>query len=215
MNLSETIPHTRLIPPKARRLRMIRGWMHQEGIGAPAVLSLAWALTVLAGGLLLWGGITHGWLRAVLLLAAAGSIRARRALARLGAIMPMDANGPIAPVGAGQRWAERAQQAIILMAAGLCAYGSGFLWTGPLLGGVAVALILVSGFLARAQTHLMAPPKPDPAMTMALLITIAAAEPLWGWRGPLIVIGLLAACGVLAYRLYRRSRPAAPSAETH
>ena len=71
--------HARLFPPKARRLRMIRGWMHEERIGAPAVLSLAWGMTVLTGGLLLWGGITHGWSRAVLLLLAAALLRGRHA----------------------------------------------------------------------------------------------------------------------------------------
>ncbi len=160
----------------------------------------------------LWGGITHGWLRALLLLAAAAAIRGRRAFARLGASMPMDANGPIARVGARQRWGERVQEAIIFLAAGLCAYGSGFLWIGPPLSVVAVALILAGGFIADKQTRMKTLPRPDPAMLMAMFVTAAAAEPLWGWRGQIIVLGLLAVCAVLSYRLYGRLRPASPSA---
>jgi len=208
MNPVAAIRQTRMFPPKARRLRMIRGWMHEEGIGAPAVLSLAWAMTVLAGGLLLWGGITHDWLRAVLLLAAAVAIRAHRAFARLGASMPMDGKDVVAPAVGQQRWGECAQQAIILLAAGLCAFGSGFVWLGPLLGVLAVVLSLFSGFVARGQPHPMHRPKPDPTLLMAMFMTAAAVEPLWGWRGQVIVLGLLAVCAVLAYRLYRRLRPA-------
>ena len=209
MSNAQSVPHPRLIPPKARRLRMLRGWMHEEGVGAPAVLSLAWALTAMAGGLLVWAGITHEWLRAVLLLSAALTIRARRALARLGAIMPMDGKDTMSPVGGKQRWGERLQQALIILAAGFCAYGSGFLWPGPLLGGLAAALILFGGFITRKQSHLMTPARPDPAMLMAMFSTAAAAEPLWGWRGQIIVLGLLAVCAVLSLRLFQRLRPAA------
>lgn len=204
--------HASLFPTKARRLRMIRGWMHEERIGAPAVLSLAWALTVLTAGLLAWGGITHGWSRAVLLLMAAGALRARRGLARLGATMPMNDEDKVPHVGDKQRWGERAQQAIILLAAGLCAYGSGFLWSGPALGVLAAGLILAGGSIARRQSDLMHPPKPDPAMLMALFIAIAAAEPAWGWRGQLVMLGLSAVCAVLAWRLYRRLRPTSAQA---
>jgi hypothetical protein len=188
---------------------MLRAWMREEGIGAPAVLSLAWALAAVAGSLLLWGGISHGWPRAVLLLAAAAAIRGRRAFARLGATMPMDANGPVALVGARQRWGERVQEAIVFLAAGLCAYGSGFLWIGPPLGVLAVALILAGGFISDKQMRAKTLPRPDPTLLMAMFVTAAAAEPLWGWRGQIIVLGLLAVCAVLSSRLYRRLRPAA------
>jgi hypothetical protein len=148
----------------------------------------------------------------VLLLLAAALLRGRHAMARLGASMPMDDEEKAHHVGDKQRWGERAQQAIVLLAAGLCAYGSGFLWLGPALGVLAASLILAGGSIARRQRDMMHPPKPDPAMLMALFIAAAAAEPLWGWRGQIIVLGLLAVCAVLAYRLYRRLRPAAATA---
>ena len=210
MSPDQAVPHVPKIPPRARRVRLIRGWMRQESIGAPAVLSIAWALAALAASLLLWGGIAHGWSRAVLLLAAAAAMRGRRAFARLGATMPMDAKGPVAPVGPGQRWGDLAQEAIVLAAAGLCGYGSGY-WLGPALAAPAVVLLLVDGGLSNTQARAKSRPGPDPVMMMAVFVTVAAAEPLWGWRGQIILIGLSAVCAVLAYRLYRRARPAAPA----
>jgi hypothetical protein len=182
------------------------GWIRRESIGAPAFLFLAWAMTALAASLLLWGGITHEWTRGVLLVLAALAIRGRLLFARLGAITPMDGKAMTAHVGRKQRWGELAQEAVILLAAGLNGYGSG-VWLGLALGVLAAGLLIgFGGYMAR-RGEIVAAPRPDPALTLAVFAIAAAFEPLWGWRGPVIVIGLLAVCAVLAWRLWRLARP--------
>jgi hypothetical protein len=204
--LEDALSQMPAIPNKARRLRILLSWLHAESVGTPAFLSLAWAMAALAAALLLWGGITHDWLRAVLLLLAAAAIRGRRSFARFAEIMPMDGKEMAPELGPRQRWGEMAQEAIILLAGGLCGYGSG-LWLGPVLGVLAAGLLIAYGVLSQRQGELVCAPKPDPALTLAVFAIAAAFEPLWRWRGQLIVIGLLAVCAVLAYRLWRRARP--------
>jgi hypothetical protein len=203
--IDEALSRIPALPTKARRLRIMRRWIHEESIGAPAFLFMAWAMAGVAASLLLWAGITHDWLRAVLLLIAAAAIRARRAFARFGAATPMDGKDMAVHLGRKQRWAELAQEAVILMGAGLCGYGSGF-WLGPVLGVLAAALLIGQGVVMARQGELVSAPKPDPAMSVALFAVIATVEPLWRWRGQLIVIGLFAVCVVMAWQVYGRLR---------
>jgi hypothetical protein len=199
------------LPSKARRQRLMLRWIRRESIGAPAFLSLAWGMTILAASLLLWGGITHDWTRGVLLLLAAAAIRGRLLFARLGARTPMDGKDTAAQVSRTQRWGELTQEAVILLAAGLNGYGSG-LWIGPVAGVLAAGLLIAFGATLARRGAVIAAPKPDPALTLAVFVIAGAFEPIWGWRGPLIVIGLLAVCAVLAWRLWRLAKPDVPLA---
>jgi hypothetical protein len=196
----------KLAPPVgAFQLRALARRMRAEKIGAPALLAASMALCVLIAGLLEWGGIVTGLIRAVLMLTAAGAMRLRLLAARLGATAPMDGLDA-APVSSPfRRWGELWQVSVILVAAGLCAYGSGSHFGAPV-GGLCAVLVLAAGWLGRESPGVLAPARPDPTTALAVVCLVSAIEPLWGWRGQSLVIGLCLIAAALAWRLWRLYR---------
>jgi hypothetical protein len=179
--------------------------MRGEAIDAPALAALSWACAVLAACLLLWAGITHDGVRAVLLLVAAAAAWGRRIVLRLSVLAQGEAEPEARHEGSGNL-ADLAQLALMLLAAGFCAFGSGFFVLGPLLAGLAL-LLLIGGGLVASRLGRPSAPRPDPGLVIAVFALIAAVEPLWRWRGESLLIGLFAACGTLVAWIGRLARP--------
>jgi hypothetical protein len=196
----------KLAPPVgAFRLRALARRLRAERIGAPALLAVSLSLCVLIAGLLEWGGIVTGAVRVGLMLAAAAGMRLRLLAARLGAMAPMDGLDEASVSSPVRRWVELWQVSAILVAAGLSAFGSGS-YVGPSMGGLGAVLALTGGWLGRKSPGLLAPARPDPTTALAMVCMVSAIEPLWGWRGQSLVIGLCLIAAVLAWRLWRLYR---------
>jgi hypothetical protein len=190
-------------------LRRIVAWLRGQSIGAPALLAFSWACALAMASLLLWAGLTHGAVRGVVLVLAAGAAYGRRLCSRLGGLMSMDGfDGPPPEIDA-KRWGDIAQDAVILLSMGLCAFGSGFLIPGPALGVLAAILVVSGALIGARRLGRLARPRLDVALSLTPFILAAALEPLWGWRGQTILIGLFAAGAALAFWLARLARPRA------
>ena len=195
--------------PDALSLRALAKRVRAERIGSPALILASLALCVMAAAILVWAGIVTGAVRVVLLLLAASAISLRRLAARLGAVAALDGVDGPTPHSAGRRWIESWEVAAILIAGGLCAYGSGS-DLGPAVAAIAALLALTGGWLARKRPGAAPAARPGPSSTLAVFCLIAAIEPLWGWRGQSLVIGLCLISAILVWRDLRilRMKPA-------
>ena len=190
----------RALGRKARR--------HQ--ISGHALLGMALALAVLAAVLLLWAGITMGVLRGVLLAIAAIVMPLRLMASRLAGVTLAD--GVTAKSNSAlRRWLSHWEAAGLLLASGLCAFGSGH-DMGVIMGLVCAALLLLGG--VRGPTI---GPSYLFGLYPSLLLTAGALasifEPIWGWRGQTFLATLIVIAAVLTVQVLRR-RPqqgAAPS----
>ena len=176
-------------------------------ISSSALMTLGMAVAVLAAAMLMWAGIVTGSPRAILLLLAAGLLPARMFINRLGAVTLGDGFSTATNSGL-RRWLSHWEAALLLLAGGLCAFGS-HKDLGAVMGAIAAALILVGGLRGRA------PPtrRLYPTMLLALTAAAAAFEPLWGWRGQTLLIGLGVISVVLVAQFFRRRSDAPPPAD--
>jgi hypothetical protein len=194
--VSET---TNLPSPEAFSLRNLARRARAERIGSPALILTSLALCVMAAALLVWAGIVTGWVRIILLLLAAAAISLRRLAGRLGAVAGVDGVDEPTPHGPRRRWIELWEVVAVLLAAGFCAYGSGSR-LGPAVGALAALLVLAGGWLSRKRPGAVPAARPGPSSTLAVVCLVAAVEPLWGWRGQSLVIGLCLISAILAWR---------------
>jgi hypothetical protein len=179
----------------ARRARSLR-------LSGRALLATSIAFCVMSCMLLLWSGIVSGAPRAVLLLLVAGGLQLRLLTARLGALTASD--GVAAPSGSAvlRRWSALWEEAIILLAAGVSAWAA-HVNVGLLAGLVAAALLLATGWRRRHVHAIQIPSRPDATTVLSVVCLVALFEPLWGWHGVTMTIGLCAVCAVLVAQFLR------------
>jgi hypothetical protein len=175
-------------------------------ISGNALLGVGLGLAVLIAALLLWGGIVEGVIRAVLLLIAAAFMPVRFVVNRLSGLTRADGYGP-STNSVLRRWLSYWEAAGLVLAAGFCAFGSGY-DIGPVLGGVCAGFLLLAAWRELPGYWL------GVTVSSMLIATtvIAAFEPAWGWRGQSFLIGLSAIGVVLIVHAVRR-RPVSPPAD--
>jgi len=173
-------------------------------ISANALLGLGSGLAVFAAALLLWGGIVEGPVRAVLLLLAAAVMPARLTVNRLSAVTLAD--GVVGATNSStRRWLHHGEGALLMAAGGFCAFGSGRDIGAPL-GLACATLAMLSGLRGPTRTTFLY--GLYPSLILGATAVVAAFEPLWGWRGQSLLIGLSAIAAVLIVQLLR-PRPGA------
>jgi MFS family permease len=169
-------------------------------ISGNALMAVALGLAVFAAALLLWAGIVEGSVRVALLLIAAVILPVRILATQLSAVTPADGIEGVTN-STVRRWLNHWEAAGLLMAGGLCAFGSGH-DMGAVMGAVCAALLLLaewrgptrSGFLLRLY----------PTSMLALTAVVSAFETWWGWRGQTFLIGLNVIAVVLIVQVLRR-----------
>jgi hypothetical protein len=198
-------PHRR---QGAWRLRALALKARQAQLSGGALLGAGVALTVAGLATLAWSGIVTGAPRFILLVLAAAILRGRLLSMRLGAMMPADGIAALPLPGVVRRWTSLGEGVALLLAAGLGAYGSHSRIALPIAGATAV-LLLFTGLRGSRQ-----PARAHPTTLLALSCLAAAVEPLWGWRGQSLVIGLCVVAAALSVQLLAGPRRTAdlPSA---
>jgi hypothetical protein len=179
----------------ARRARQVQ-------LSGNALIAAGVGLTVLTAAVLLWGGIVTGAPRVVVLLLAAGFLRLRLMVVRLGAMTPADGMAARAPRNGPVRWISPVESAVLLLAGGLNPFGSGS-DVGPLVGLLAAVLMLAASFRRRSDHSVREPSRPHATTLLAFVCLAAIFEPLWGWRGQTVIIGLCAISVVLTVQVLR------------
>ena len=173
---------------------------------SPDIISaLSVAFAVLGSGLLLWSGSAEGGWRAALLIGAAVTIQLRLLCNLLDGMVAVEHGraGPYGPI-----WNElpdRIADAFFLVAAGYAVEAG---W----LGWLCAVLAVLTAYVRELGRGLGKPadfsgPMAKPHRMAALTVTclIAAAEPLWGWLGQSMVMGLLVIAAGTAFTVVRRT----------
>ena len=173
------------------------------------------AATIVFGGLgaagLIASGTTAGWQRAAALIAAAACIQLRLACNLLDGMVAVEhgrgsPNGPI--------WNElpdRIADASFLVGAGYGAALAGAAWGEPA-GWLAAVLAVLTAYIRELGRGLGLPAdfsgpgaKPQRMAALTLAALVAAAEPLWGWRGQTLAVGLALIAALAAITAARRT----------
>lgn len=194
----------------ARRLAALLA----DGGASPDLISAAsFAFAAFGGAMLLWaGGERLTPLRAALLVMAAAAIQLRLVCNLVDGMVAMEhsAGGTAGPI-----WNElpdRFSDVALLASAGYCVSVGGVVG-GSAAGWICAALALICAYTRELGRGLgfaadfsgpMAKPQRMAALTIACLV--AAAEPLWGWRGQSLMIGLVVIALGTALTVARRTR---------
>ena len=186
----------------AWRLRNLARRARSLQLGGRALLATSIAFSVMTCMLLLWSGIVTGAPRPVLLLLVTGGLQLRLLAARIGAMTPGDGVAQPPTPAALRRWSALWEEAIILLAAGVSAWAA-HIDVGLATGIVAAILLLATGWRRRHAPAIQVPSRPDPTTMLSAACIIAMFEPLWGWHGVVMTIGLCVICAVLAVRFLR------------
>jgi phosphatidylglycerophosphate synthase len=196
------------------------GWAHwlaaqAAGAGAsPDLISgLSFAFAALGAACLMAAGVVQDpWPRAALLIGAAAAIQARLVCNLIDGMVAVEhrrggAAGPI--------WNElpdRFSDVALLAGAGYGVASSGIL-LGVEAGWACAALALITAYVRELGRGMgfaadfsgpMAKPQRMAALTVATLV--GAIEPLWGWRGQALVLGLVVIALGAALTVARRVR---------
>ncbi|HEX6867072.1 MAG TPA: CDP-alcohol phosphatidyltransferase family protein, partial [Caulobacteraceae bacterium] len=173
---------------------------------SPDLISLmSVAVAALGATLLLVSGVTEGGMRAALLIGAAVAVQLRLLCNMIDGMVAVEhgLGGPNGPI-----WNElpdRIADALFLAAAG---YACNAEW----LGWLAAVLAVLTAYVRELGRGLgqpadfsgpMAKPQRMAALTLACLV--AAAEPLWGWQGKALLIGLVVIAAGSAPTVARRT----------
>lgn len=193
---------------RGMRLRNLARRARKLQLSGSVLVGVGVGLTALAAAVLLWTGIITGAPRAVFLVAAAGLLSLRLTTVRLGAMTPADGMDAPAPRNGMLRWLTPIESAVLLLAAGLHAFGSGS-DISPLIGAVAAVLLLAACIRRRAGHAVSEPSRPHPSTLLVVACLAAVFEPLWGWRGQTMIIGLCVISAVLLVQVVVAPRQAA------
>lgn len=164
------------------------------------------AFAVLGGACFLRSAFTAGWAHAIDLILAALCVQLRLVCNLLDGLVAVEhAKGSTA----GPIWNElpdRFADTIFLASAGYAAGLMGMGEIGPLAGWIAAAAAITTAYVRELGRGLGFPAdfsgpfaKPQRMAALTLIAAVGALEPLWGWEGQSLVIGLgLIAIGTLA-----------------
>ena len=179
----------------------------EHQISAHALMAVGAGLAVFAAALLLWAGIVEGPARTILLFVAAALAPVRLLVTRLSAVTLAD--GIEGAVNSSfRRWLSHWEAAALLMAGGLCAFGSGH-DMGAVMGAVCAGLLLAAGLRGHTRSY---PLRIYPTSMLAVTTVIAAFEQAWGWRGQTFLVGLSVISVVLVFQVLRRRAGPHPEA---
>ena len=177
------------------------------------VSAMSVAFAALGGAMMLVAAGPHvGPLRSALFLGAAAAIQLRLLCNLLDGMIAVEHG---LGSSAGPIWNElpdRIADVIFLACAGYAAASAGMLF-GAELGWTCAALALLAAYVRELGRGLGFPadfsgPMAKPHRMAALTVTCVASalEPLWGWRGKSLMIGLAVIGLGTAFTVYRRTR---------
>lgn len=193
----------------AQRLaeRLAAGRISPDRISAASVVCAA-----IGGALLTASGVLPGGCRCWALVAAAGFVQGRLVCNLLDGMVAVEYGRGSS---AGPIWNElpdRISDALLLVAAGYGAALAGAVWAEPA-GWLCAVLSVLTAYvreLGRAigQPADFAGPgaKPQRMAVLTVSCLAAAAEPLWGWRGQCLGVGLGVIAILTAITVVRRTR---------
>lgn len=184
----------------------------RAGATPDAISGTGLAFAVLGAGLFLGAGISEPGLRAPLLIGAATCVQLRLLCNLLDGMVAVEhrRGSPSGPI-----WNElpdRLADALFLVGAGYCAWSLGWVLGQPL-GWFAAWLAALTAYLRELGRGLgfpadfsgpMAKPHRMAALTVACVV--GAFEPLWGWKGHALMIGLAVIAAGAAFTALRRTR---------
>ena len=172
--------------------------------------SIAFAL--LGAAFLLTSGVTEGPLRVIALIGAAACVQLRLLANMLDGMVAVEHG---LGSSAGPIWNElpdRIADAFFLVAAGYGASGAG-VEVGVWLGWLAALLAMLTAYVRELGRGLgfaadFSGPMAKPHRMFALTVTcvVSAFEPLWGWLGESLAIGLGVIALGTAWTVIRRTR---------
>ncbi|MFI4935632.1 MAG: CDP-alcohol phosphatidyltransferase family protein [Caulobacterales bacterium] len=180
--------------------------------GPDLISAASVAVSVFGGALLLWAGASEGWARSLILVGVAAAIQLRLLCNLLDGMVAVEHGRGSA---AGPIWNElpdRFADVVLLACAGYSVWGAG-IPGGVELGWICASLALITAYLRELGRGFgfpadfsgpMAKPHRMAALTVAALVS--AAEPLWGWRGPTLMIALAIIALGGALTVARRTR---------
>ena len=193
----------------ARRLsaRLGRAGVWPSGISAVSV-----GFAALGGALFMLSGSAEGWGRAVALVLAVVCIQLRLLCNLLDGMVAVE-QGLATPTGpVWNELPDRFADLFLLVGAGYGAQAAGFQVAGAL-GWLCAALAILTAYVRELGRSLGQPadfggPMAKPQRMFALTITALAAafEPLWGWNGQILLIGLGAISAGTLITVWRRTR---------
>lgn len=175
-------------------------WLARAGVTPDAVSAGAVVFGLVGGGLLAASGVLDGGDRVATLLGGALCVQLRLVCNLMDGMVAVEhgRGGPLGPI-----WNElpdRIADGAFLVGAGYGAALAGVGW-GEAAGWAAAVFAVLTAYIRELGRALgqpadfggpMAKPQRMALLTAACLV--AAAEPLWGWRGETLAI----ACGVIA-----------------
>jgi phosphatidylglycerophosphate synthase len=183
----------------------------RAGVSPDAVSAMTIVFGAAGGAAFAASGISAGWERAALLAGAAAAIQLRLVCNLLDGLVAVEhgRGGPAGPI-----WNElpdRIADASFLVGAGYGAAMAGVGWGEPA-GWLAAVLAVLTAYIRELGRGLGlaadfsgpgAKPQRMAALTVAALA--AAAEPLWGWRGTSLAIGVALIAMLAATTCVRRT----------
>lgn len=196
--MSEPAPENRR-PLKTRGASWAQGLasaLARAGLSPDAISAGSVGFAVLGCALFVMAGSAAGMARGGLLIGAGVCIQLRLVCNLLDGMVAVEhgKGGPSGPI-----WNElpdRIADALFLVGAGYCASASG-LALGVPLGWAAAVLAVLTAYIRELGRGLGFPadfsgPMAKPHRMAALTATcaVAAFEPLWGWQGQALVVGL-------------------------
>ena len=212
--MTDAAPENRR-PLKSRGTSWARGLaatLARSGASPDHISAASVAFAFLGGMLLLGAGICPPILRALFLILAATCIQLRLLCNLLDGMVAVEhrkggTSGPI--------WNElpdRVADVMFLAGAGYCAYSSG-LDLGAPLGWLAGVLAVLTAYVRELGRGLGQPAdfsgpmaKPHRMAALTVICVVAALEPLWGWKGQSLIIGLVVIVAGTAWTAIRRTR---------
>ena len=172
----------------------------RAGLSPDAVSAGSMVFAVIGGGLLAASGRLDGGARVGALIVGAACVQLRLLCNLLDGMVAVEhgRGGPTGPI-----WNElpdRIADALFLVGAGYGAALAGIGW-GEAAGWAAAALAILTAYVRELGRALDQPAdfggpmaKPHRMALLTAAALIAAAEPLWGWRGQTLALG----CAVIA-----------------
>jgi hypothetical protein len=195
--MSDTLPDPVSATREALDLKTLGRHARRAQLSGNVLMAVGLSLAVSSAVLLLWAGLAADWLRVVLLLLAAALIPLRLLVNRLSGLTLSDGIGR-ATNSMARRWLGHWEAAALMVAAGLNIFDQHH-DTGPLYGLAAGGLLLLARLRHRASENM----RLYPTLMLAFTCVVSTFEPLWGWRGQVMMIGLSAICVVLIWQAVR------------